>query len=162
MSKEIYERSIAYGDSVANSILGWSALDNYKQSRSFPKFYIQDSPGAWKPTPPAYMDAVEPHWNTIRPMTLDSSSQCIPDPPTSFSSSENSKFYQEAYEVYGIGRTLTHQQRSIASFWDCNPFMMNVKGHIMYATKKISPGGHWMNVAQHSVQNQEDEFCGND
>jgi hypothetical protein len=23
---------------------------------------------------------------------------------------------------------------------------MNVKGHVMFATKKISPGGHWMNV----------------
>jgi hypothetical protein len=23
---------------------------------------------------------------------------------------------------------------------------MNVKGHVMFATKKISPGGHWMNI----------------
>ena len=35
-------------------------------------------------------------------------------------------------------------------FWnlDCNPFIMNVKGHVMFATKKISPGGHWMNITR--------------
>ncbi len=31
-------------------------------------------------------------------------------------------------------------------FWDCNPFVMNVKGHVMFATKKISQGVHWMNI----------------
>jgi len=25
---------------------------------------------------------------------------------------------------------------------------MNVKGHVMFATKKISPGGHWMNITR--------------
>jgi hypothetical protein len=24
--------------------------------------------------------------------------------------------------------------------------VMNVRGHVMFATKKISPGGHWMNI----------------
>jgi hypothetical protein len=32
-------------------------------------------------------------------------------------------------------------------FWDCNPYKMNVKGHVMFATKKITPGGHWMGIA---------------
>jgi len=34
----------------------------------------------------------------------------------------------------------------IADFWDCNPFKMNVNGHVMFASKKISPGGHWINI----------------
>jgi hypothetical protein len=41
---------------------------------------------------------------------------------------------------------MNDDQLKIAMFWDCNPFMMNVKGHVMFATKKISPGGHWMNI----------------
>lgn len=32
------------------------------------------------------------------------------------------------------------------TFWDCNPYKMNVKGHVMYAEKKITPGGHWMGI----------------
>jgi hypothetical protein len=45
-----------------------------------------------------------------------------------------------------VGRHLTDEQRAIASFWDCNPYVMHVQGHAMFATKKISPGGHWMGV----------------
>ena len=143
---EVYERSIAYGIQVADHIIAWSGKDNYKQSRSFPKYSILDDPATWKPTPPAYMDAVEPHWNKIRTFGIDSAAQFKPKPPTPFSIGKESPFYKEAMEVYTIGKNLTQEQREIASFWDCNPFVMNVKGHVMFATKKISPGGHWMNI----------------
>jgi len=146
MSEETFTRSVAYGDTIAARIMKWSSKDNYKQSRSFPKYSILDDPATWKPTPPAYMDAVEPHFNKIRPFAIDSAAQFKPQPPTSFSSEKNSAFYKSALEVHDIGVNLTEEQRQIASFWDCNPFVMNVKGHVMFATKKISPGGHWMNI----------------
>ena len=47
-----------------------------------------------------------------------------------------------------MGTTLTTEQRAIAAFWDCNPFVMHVQGHTMFATKKMSPGGHWMGIAR--------------
>ncbi|MEQ1587535.1 MAG: vanadium-dependent haloperoxidase [Cyclobacteriaceae bacterium] len=143
---DVFERSIAYGTQMADHIIGWSSKDNYKQSRSFPKYSIQQDLSTWKPTPPAYMDAVEPHWNKIRPFAIDSAQQFKPVPPTPFSIDKNSQFYKEAMEVLEMGNNLTTEQREIAFFWDCNPFMMNVKGHVMFATKKISPGGHWMNI----------------
>ena len=143
---DVYERSIAYGTQVADHIVAWSGKDNYKQSRSFPKYSILDDPATWKPTPPAYMDAIEPHWNKIRTFGIDSAAQFKPKAPTTFSIEKESPFYKEALEVYNIGKNLTQEQREIASFWDCNPFVMNVKGHVMFATKKISPGGHWMNI----------------
>lgn len=143
---DVFERSVAYGDQVADHILAWSSKDNYKQSRSFPKYTIVNNPATWKPTPPAYMDAVEPHWNKIRTFAIDSAQQFKPKPPTPFSTDKNSDFYKQAIEVYEAGKGLTEEQRVIASFWDCNPFAMNVKGHVMFATKKISPGGHWINI----------------
>lgn len=148
MPQDIFNRSVAYGNTVADHILAWSGKDNYKQTRSFPKYSIEDNPATWKPTPPAYMDAVEPHWNKIRCFGIDSANQFPPLPPTPFSIDKNSQFYKEAHEIYQMGKTLTDEQRQIASFWDCNPFMMNVKGHVMFATKKISPGGHWMNITR--------------
>jgi hypothetical protein len=144
--EEIFDRSVSYGNEVARHILDWADKDNYKQSRSFPKFSIEDNPATWKPTPPAYMDAIEPHWAKIRTLAIDSCTQFKPAPPTDFSTNKNSLFYKEAYEVHTITKNLTDEQREIAFFWDCNPFMMNVKGHVMFATKKISPGGHWMNI----------------
>ena len=145
---DVYERSVAYGLKVADHIIAWSAKDNYKQSRSFPKYTIQNDAATWKPTPPAYMDAVEPHWNKIRTFVIDSASQFKPIPPPPFSIEKNSEFYKTAFEVFDTGVKLTEEQREIASFWDCNPFVMNVKGHVMFATKKISPGGHWMNITR--------------
>jgi hypothetical protein len=144
--EDVFERSVTYGSKVADHIIAWSSKDNYKQTRSFPKYSIQDPDATWKPTPPAYMDAVEPHWNKIRTFVLDSAAQFKPIQPTPFSLDKKSQYYKEAIEVYEVGKTLTEEQRAIASFWDCNPFVMNVKGHVMFATKKISPGGHWMNI----------------
>jgi hypothetical protein len=94
------------------------------------------------------MYAVEPHWNKIRPFVIDSPSQFKPLPPPKFSKDTSSIFFHDAKLVYETGKNLTLEQEEIARFWDCNPFVMNVKGHVMFATKKISPGGHWMNIAQ--------------
>ncbi|HEY8938477.1 MAG TPA: vanadium-dependent haloperoxidase [Cyclobacteriaceae bacterium] len=148
MPNDVYERSVDYGLKVAARIMKWSSKDNYKQSRSFPKYSILDDPATWKPTPPAYMDAVEPHWNKIRTFILDSASQFKPVPPTTFSKEKNSQFYKEAMEIKTLVDSLSPEQKEIAFFWDCNPFVMNVKGHVMFATKKISPGGHWVNITR--------------
>jgi hypothetical protein len=48
--------------------------------------------------------------------------------------------------VYETTTHLSKEQIAIASFWDCNPFVMHNAGHVMYATKKITPGGHWLGI----------------
>ena len=101
------------------------------------------------------MKAVEPHWNKIRTFLIDSAQQFKPLPPTIFSADKNSQFYKEALAVRDIGLNLSDEQKEIASFWDCNPFKMNVNGHVMYASKKISPGGHWMNITVSPVKKQD-------
>ena len=146
VSAAVLERSLAYGDSVAQHILAWARQDNYLQTRGYPKFTVTAAPGRWVPTPPAYMDAVEGNWRALRPFVLDSSAQFRPPPPAAFDTTPGSPFYQLAKEVYDTRRRLTDEQRAIAAFWDCNPYVMNVQGHAMFATKKISPGGHWMGI----------------
>jgi hypothetical protein len=158
MSQEVFERSIAYGTKVSDHVLAWASKDNYKQTRSFPKYTILSDPATWKPTPPAYMDAVEPHWNKIRTFGIDSAGQFKPAPPTPFSSDKKSPFYKEAIEVYEMAKNLSDEQKQIANFWDCNPFMLNVKGHVMFATKKISPGGHWMNITNVACKKAKADF----
>jgi hypothetical protein len=150
---DVFDRSSEFGNRVADHIIKWSGKDNYKQTRSFPKYTILTDPATWKPTPPAYMDAIEPHWNKIRPFVIDSAQQFRSEPAISFAIDKKSQFFKEAVEVYDIGKGLTNEQREIASFWDCNPFVMNVRGHVMFATKKISPGGHWMNITAVACRN---------
>jgi len=132
---------------VAEHILAWAEKDHYKETRGYAKYTVTSEPGRWVPTPPAYMDAVEPHWARLRPFVLDSASQFRPKPPPPFDMREGSPFYRQVWEVYETGLRLTEEQRAIAAFWDCNPYVMNVRGHAMFATKKITPGGHWMGIA---------------
>ncbi|WP_143959973.1 vanadium-dependent haloperoxidase [Litoribacter populi] len=142
-----YYNSLDLGKEVAAQVLAYSKNDNYHQSRSFEKYSLTGIEGTWQPTPPAYMEGIEPHWNKIRPFFLDSAAQFKSLPPTTFSSDPESKFYKEANEVFQIHQTMTEEQRDIAFFWDCNPYKMNIKGHVMFAEKKITPGGHWMGIA---------------
>ncbi len=159
MPDEVFERSVSFGREMSEHIMAWANDDNYKQTRSYPKYSIRDDPATWKPTPPAYMDGIEPHWNKIRTFFLDSAGQFKPEPPTQFSTEKNSQFYNEALETYTVGKSLTEEQRNIAAFWDCNPFIMNVKGHVMFATKLISPGGHWINITKVACQKLKADFA---
>jgi len=79
---------------------------------------------------------------------MDSAQQFKPKPATAFSFDSNSNFYKQALAVHDAVSNITDEQSAIAQFWDCNPFKMNVRGHVMYATKKISPNGHWMNITR--------------
>lgn len=143
---DVMERSVAFGEAIANHIMEYSKGDNYKQTRGF-RYTVTQDKGTWVPTPPAYMDAVEPYWNTIRTAVLDSANQIPVEAPYKFDmTNKNSRYYKQVLEVHDAVKNLTDEQREIANFWDCNPFKMNVTGHAMFATKKISPGGHWMSI----------------
>ena len=61
-------------------------------------------------------------------------------------------------EVKQTGDSLNDEQKNIADFWDDNPFKMNVSGHIMFATKKFSPPGHWMNIVGIAAQKANADF----
>ncbi len=148
MPPEVYDRSMAYGEQVAKHILAWSKTDNYAQTRSAPKFTIDTKePSRWRPTPPMYGDAMEPHWSLTRTWVIDSASQIKSDPPITFSRQKGSDFYKQALEVHDIVKNLTPEQTATAWYWDDNPFAMEVSGHLAIGKKKISPGGHWMTIA---------------
>lgn len=143
----VYRRSLAYGDTVAAHILAWSKKDRFLQSRGMSKFTVTQEPGRWIPTPPMYADAVEPNWGTLRAFAMDSSSQFRPEAAYAFDTTPASQFFRDAREVYDATRRLTEDQKETVLFWDDNPYVMHVQGHTMYATKKRTPGGHWMAIA---------------
>lgn len=143
-----------YGLAVAEHIAQWFDNDNYKQTRTMPKFSVNiDDVSRWQPTPPAYMPGIEPHWNKIRPFVLDSAAQFKPVPPPAFSMEKDSDFYKELKEVYDVSMDITKngddtEEIAIAQFWDCNPYVSVTRGHLMFATKKITPGGHWVGITK--------------
>ena len=159
MTSTMKDASKRIADSVGNHILRWSKKDNYLQIRTASKYSVSDEEGRWIPTPPMYAQAIEPHWMEIRPMLLDSASQFKPArPPVYDIKNKNSIYYKALLEVKQTGDSLTDEQKNIAEFWDDNPFKMNVSGHIMFATKKFSPPGHWMNIVGIGSQKANADF----
>jgi hypothetical protein len=159
-----FNASKEYGLQVAQHIVDWMSTDNYNQTRTMPKFTVDtDDPSRWQPTPPAYMDGIEPHWNKIRPFVIDSANQFIPIPPPPFSMEEGSEFYKEVKEVYDISNAITQkgdasEEIAIAKFWDCNPYVSVTRGHLMFATKKISPGAHWIGIVKIAAKKTNSDF----
>lgn len=163
-NKEEFEDSKNYAMTVVDHIKTWMNKDNYPQTRTMSKFTVDtDDPGRWQPTPPAYMDGIEPHWNEIRTFLIDSAQQFKPEPHPDFSLDKNSKFYGELMEVYNTGNEITKntddsEKVEIAKFWDCNPFVSVTRGHFMFATKKISPGAHWILITKIATRKTNSNF----
>lgn len=157
MPDDMFKASVAYGNQVADSVMAWSKKDNYAQTRGA-TFAVSNLEGHWSPTPPGYFSAVEPLWPTIRCMAMDSANMFPPPPPTPFSKDTGSAFYKMALDVMNTGKGLDSTQKWIANFWDCNSFKLHVEGHAMFATKAMTPGGHWMEVAGTIAHNNHADF----
>jgi hypothetical protein len=158
MPGDMKQNSEAYGVAVAKAVLAWSKKDNYAQTRSAAKYTVPNDEGKWVPTPPGYFQAVEPQWRTIRAIALDSCNQFAPTPPCVFGKDSTCSFYKMAKQVQDTINNLTEEQKAIANFWDCNGFKLNVVGHTQYATKAMTPGGHWMGITGIICQNEEAPF----
>ena len=51
-------------------------------------------------------------------------------------------------EVYNLVKNLDTAKKATALYWDDNPNVSNNIGHLNYFIHKISPGGHWLMIAQ--------------
>lgn len=158
LPQDVWDQSVAYGKEVANAVMSYASADGFDYIRTLPRYMVTHQAGIWKPTPPAYMDAVDPHWNKLRSFTLDSAQQFRPSPPIPYDGDKGSAFYQSMLEVYEVTNALSSEQQDIASFWDCNPYVAYTQGHFMMGNKKITPGGHWMGIAHTACVQQQVGF----
>jgi hypothetical protein len=159
MTEETIDSSSSYARFVSKKILAYAKSDKYNRISNFTRYKESSGNGDWHPTPPAYMAPVEPYFRSVRPLTLDSASQFLPEPPTPFSTNRNSAFFKSMLLNYvASGKRLTHEQRAIAGFWDCNPFAVQNTGHMLIGLKKISPGAHWMGIAAIATEKANFDF----
>lgn len=80
------------------------------------------------------MFAIEPHWNTIRPLVMSSDSLIPAEPQVPYSTDPESRFYKEAYEVYEVVNEAGEKENLIAEFWaDC-------------PGETGTPPGHWVQI----------------
>lgn len=143
-----------YALKISSQIIAWMSKDFYSDTRTMADYNIYgNDPSRWEPTPPAYMKGIEPNWNKIRTMVMDSASQFKPKPHPKFSLDNDSDFYKNLMVVYNVNLDMKRKgnnsaEIAIARFWDCNPFVAVNKGHFMFAEKKITPGAHWIGICK--------------
>ena len=141
-----YNNSVEFGEQVGKLVLKRAMTDNYPKTRGKPKYLGDNGPARWHPTPPDYMDGVEFCWGTMKEFAINSSGQFSPPPPPPYSEDKNSPFVKQYMQVYNTSQSLSPEQKQMAVYWDDNPFVIQHNGHMMFADKKITPGGHWIGI----------------
>jgi len=134
VDEDVYRRSVAQGQAVADAILAWAATDGYSTDNNCPYHPVQVD-GAWQPTPPGFNpNPLQPCWGRIRPMVLKFGGECPPPGHPAFSNDAGSAFSAAAQEVYDTGLSLTDEQKTIAGYWADG------------AGTTGTPPGHWIAI----------------
>src|SRR5436190_2529350 len=124
---------IVWGEFVANQILAARADDGWDAVVQPPG---GSGPGAWVPTPPAFLPYALPQWGFVVPFAMSSSSQFRPPGPPSLDSQQYAADYEEVKELgAAVGSTRTEEQTEIALFW-------------ADGAGTETPSGHWNSIAQ--------------
>jgi hypothetical protein len=124
MTQETYDRSVNYGNTIAEQVYAYSATDGqeFGYQTNFPSSYIPPTgPGFWVPTPPAFQPAMQPYWGSVRPFISDNITMTQPPVPIAYSSSPTSAFHAQALEVYTAVVNATPEQLTIAKYWSDDP-----------------------------------------
>lgn len=144
--KKSLQDHIDLANLIAKKIMEVASKDGYLQLSTLTRYTPQKGEGHWYPTPPAYIAAVEPKWETIKPFFIQDLEDFKPAPMAPFDMNEGSSFHTQLMEVYNTTNELNEEKKLIANFWDCNPFKVEFSGHMAIGVKKISPGGHWIGI----------------
>jgi hypothetical protein len=136
--------SVDFGTKTAEAIIAWHKKDQYLQTRAMMRYVASKKPGKWQPTPIDFAPGLEPHWKSIRPMTLKKASQFSPSKKLTYNMAKQSLFYRNVMEVYRMGKKADSLQQAIAYYWDDNPNISVEQSHFNYFIHKISPAGHWI------------------
>lgn len=158
LSEDVIKNSLEWGSNVAGAILNWSSKDNFKATRKMTRYSLTDTTGAWQLTPPLYSQCVEPYWGMIHPFLIDSLGQFAQVVPVRYDKNPNSDYYKAVKEVYDISKNLTPEQISIAVFWDDNPNVAHLNGHMAYMAQKMTPVGHWLAIAGHILKSRNTDL----
>lgn len=151
LPKAILNRSAQRGIEVAEAFYAWSQTDavgHFAFKDPQPADYTPPKgPGKWQPTPPDFGKALMPYWGKVRPFVLDE--QEILGASTQYwvgeySENVNSKFYEQAFEVYSMLSPVVPTRQWIAEFWSDD---------ILEQTFESS--ARWISIANQVVRDQK-------
>ena len=158
LSENVINNSKEYALEISKQLSTWIDKDMYTETRTYPRFTSTKKPENWRETPPDYLSGLEPHWDKIRTMVIDSANVFKYKALPTYSTEENSDFYKMVDEVYQESKNTTEEKGKIAWFWDCNPIMTVHKGHMTTTIHKFTPPGHWLNIINQISTNENSDY----
>ncbi len=142
VAQDVIDRSVKYGQDVANAIFEWSKTDGGHEGykRNFPATYVVPVfAGAWQVTESGQAIPMQPTWGTNRSFVPANQTLTLPN-IIPFSTSITSSYFGQYFETYTINKSLTAEQKEIAAFWADNP------------TETQTPAGHSYNITNIAVK----------
>lgn len=134
------------GYAFGTRMFKWISGDGYPQTRTAMKYSLIEADSAWQPTPIHFMDALEPHWGELRTFLPAGELETVQHRPLRYQSTEGSEFQEELRQVEWFVDSLNAKDSAIARFWDCNPLVISIDGHVNSSIKQLTPAGHWMSI----------------
>jgi hypothetical protein len=150
-SQAVIDRSIKFGQDIANAIYTWSKTDGgdsgYK--RNFDPFYnFPSGESYWRPPGSGQVVSpfpLHPHWGKNR--TFVTANAAIPVPAiVPYSKDPASEYYKLYKAVYLKNIMLTQEEKEIAAWWADDP------------TETFSPPGHSYNLATIAIRKSEAKY----
>ncbi len=141
--KKINERSIIYGEKIAQEIIEWSKFDGGDEgfANNFPPEYKPPyCPSCWVKTAPGFLPSLLPYWGQnkrLLPKTQAISKDCK---PFVFSEEQNSFMYKQAMIVNENAKMTDSKHEIIAEYWDDG------------AGYSGTPTGHFYTIASQIAQ----------
>ena len=126
LSKKELQAHLDFASLVAKKVMEIAKKDGYLQLSTLTRYTPQKGVGFWYPTPPAYIAAVEPEWETIKPFFIQNLEDYKPAPMAPFNMTAGSSFHNQMMEVYTTTNELNEERKLIANLLVCNPFKVEV------------------------------------
>jgi hypothetical protein len=145
VDKETADRSVQFGQDIANAIFEWSKTDGGHEGylHNFDPAYVFPS-GASYWTPPTdgqstSLYPLHPYWGNNRTFLVANSTLPVPQ-LLSYSTDPSSDYYKQFLEVYEKSKILTQEEKEISAWWGDDP------------TQTTSPPGHSYNLATIAIK----------
>lgn len=150
-SQEVRERSVKYGQEIAQAIFEWSKTDGGYQGykRNFDSTYqLPKGNGFWKAPPKGQSPValpLHPYWGKNRTFAPENGALPVPK-MIPFDYKQDSPYYAQMYEVFVKRKTLTQEEKEIANWWGDDP------------SQTFSPPGHSYNLATIAIKSAKPDL----
>jgi hypothetical protein len=114
-SQDAKTAGVAVGEAAAMAVISARTGDGLEANITYTP---GSGPGAWIPTPPAYAAPAVPWLGQMRPFTMKSASDYLPDPPRALNSEPWSRDYNLTRNYGGMNSTVrSAAEAEIGIFW---------------------------------------------